>query len=305
MKVGVVGSVGTTALTLRLLYENGFEVVGVLGYEPDNKDRVSGWYDLRSLCVELKLPFKPFMKINDDENYAWMKAKEPEVIFAVGFSQLINEKWLKLPKLGCVGFHPTKLPEGRGRAPLAWLILESRNGAASFFVMGEGADDGPILIQEPFYLDSSDDAESLKYKIHDAIKKALSGWLPRLKNGEWDPLPQDHSKATYYGKRAPEDGYISWDKSCFEIDRLVKATTSPYPGAFTMFKDNKIIVWNSRLEEKRNIRGVVGRVVMMNEKRELLVQCGEGLLWLTKYEGGFPKVGDKLGVNLELELFNK
>ena len=37
MRVGVIGAVGTTKLTLEKLVEHGFNVVGVLGHEPKNR----------------------------------------------------------------------------------------------------------------------------------------------------------------------------------------------------------------------------------------------------------------------------
>ena len=40
-----------------------------------------------------------------------------------------------------IGFHPTALPRGRGRAALAWLILKRENGAATFFELRDGVDD--------------------------------------------------------------------------------------------------------------------------------------------------------------------
>ena len=86
-----------------------------------------------------------------------------------------------MPKLGCIGFHPTLLPKGRGRAPLAWLILKEKKGAASFFLMDKKADSGPVFVQEPFEIEDNDDASRVEKKIEIAIEKALDKWLPELK----------------------------------------------------------------------------------------------------------------------------
>lgn len=136
MKVIVIGSVGTTKLTIEMLHKYNFEIVGVLGYEPLNQNRVSGFQDLRNVCANLNLEYRGFQKINDENHLNWARNKKPDLIFAVGFSQLLFSDWLKLPVKGCIGFHPTLLPRGRGRAPVAWTILEGENGAASFFFNG-------------------------------------------------------------------------------------------------------------------------------------------------------------------------
>tara|TARA_B100001059_G_C17833759_1_gene586511 strand:+ start:792 stop:1736 length:945 start_codon:yes stop_codon:yes gene_type:complete len=305
-KVLVIGGVKSTANTFIKLLEHGLNVVGILGYEPNNSDVVSGWVDLRSLALDHSVDYLGFKKINDRKNLNWAKDKFPDIIFAVGFSQLLSGEWLKLPKLGCIGFHPTNLPEGRGRAPIAWIILEKKMGSASFFLMTEGADDGPIFSQSFFDVVEGDDARCVENKIGIHIEIALDKWLPELIKGNWNPEPQDHSKASWYGKRGPEDGWINWNNSATYLDRLVKASSLPHPGAYTYFKDKKLIVWKSEVENDIKIKGVVGRVLLKNSEKGDLIQCGNGLLWLQEIEiesGRFLKVGDKLGFNLEDEIY--
>ncbi len=306
IKVGVIGAVNSTAVTIKSLSEHGFDIVGVLGHEPIKRSMVSGWYDLRKLSVKLSIPFLGFQKINEKENKSWMKEKRPEVIFAVGFSQILDDAWLKISTLGCIGFHPTRLPKGRGRAPLAWLVLEERKGAATFFLMGKGADDGPIFIQEPFDLEAEDDAKTVQEKIHKSMKIALKKWLPSLMKGIWNPIGQSELDAAYYSYRGPTDSCIDWNQSSNVIDRLIKATTKPYPGAYTFFQGKKLYVWKSKCENTYQIKGVVGRVLLSDEEKGLLVQCGNGLLWIIEYSSEDslrPKVSNKLGFNTQEEIY--
>ncbi len=305
LRVGLIGAVKTSALTLEALLKHGFEVVGVLGHEPARVERVSGWVDLGAISRERGVDYQGYQRINEAEHLQWMAEKQIDLLFAVGFSQLLSTHWLEMPRLGCIGFHPTLLPQGRGRAPLAWIVLDRLPAAANFFLMGEGADDGPIFVQEAFHPDPSDDAGAVESKLGDAIVRALDRWLPLLKKGEWNPRPQDESLASWYGKRAPEDGRIDWSQSADAIDRLIKASASPHPGAYTWFKDTRMTLWASEVEAEMPIKGVVGRVLLSNPQRGLLVQCGQGLIWLNKFELSdqrAPGVGDKLGVSVEDEL---
>lgn len=288
MKVGVIGAVGTTIVTLEELIKHGFEVVGVMGHEPDNPSGVSGLKDLKSFSESCGLDYSGYKKINDPKHLEWMRSRNPEIIFAVGFSQLLNQDWLGLAPKGCIGFHPTLLPYGRGRAPIAWQILEARNGAASFFQMGLGADDGAIHAQCPYVLDPEDDAETIIPKVQAAIREGLGNWLPKLKMGCWNPVEQDHSKATYFGKREPSDGLIDWTKSAVEIDRLIKASCRPHPGAFTILGTNLIKIWKSKVVTDSKITGVIGRVLSIQEN-EFLVQCGSNHLLVKE----FNNKGDK------------
>ena len=304
-KVLILGGVNSTAVTINKLHEHGFNIVGVLGFVPDKIEKVSGWYDLAGLCNKLKIEYKGFKKINESSCIEWASLKNPDIIFAVGISQLLNEHWMKLPKLGCIGFHPTQLPQGRGRAPIAWLILEERKGAATFFLIDKGIDDGPIFIQEPFRLTSADDALSVQKKILQKTGEALDKWLPDLKAGKWNPVSQDDNYASWYGKRNENDGLIIWDQSAKKIDLLIKAVTKPHPGAFTFFRNSKVIIWKSQIETEIKIKGVIGKILLIDEQKGYLVQCGDGLIWIKDYA---PKsisfsVGNFLGYRPDLEFF--
>ena len=79
-----------------------------------------------------------------------MPPRAPDLLFVTGLSQIVKPPLLNLPRIGCIGFHPTWLPKGRGRAPLGWLVLDGVPGAATFFLdgrgLGFGADTGPGTI---------------------------------------------------------------------------------------------------------------------------------------------------------------
>ncbi len=300
----VIGAVKTTQITLDKLYEHGFNIVGVLGHEPKNRENVSGWSNLKEQASKLGLPYKGFQKINDSQHINWAEDKQVDIIFAVGFSQLMKKDWLDMPKLGCVGFHPTKLPKGRGRAPLAWLVLEEKIGASTFFLMGEGADDGPIFVQKEFVVENKDNATCVEKKIQETIQKGLDEWLPKLKKGIWQPIPQNELDASWYGKRTPEDGYINWNNTADYINRLIKASSRPHPGAYTYIKDEKVVIQECREEFDIKIKGVVGRVLLTDDKKGYLIQCGQGLLWINNLSiSSKLRIGEFLGYKIEDEIY--
>lgn len=304
-RVLVIGAVNSTKWILEKLIYHNFDVVGILGLDEKKSSNTSGWADLKSIAQSFKVPFKSYLNINHIDNLLWAETKKPDIIFAVGFSQLLKNDWFSISTYGCIGFHPTKLPKGRGRAPLAWLVHDLEDGAASFFLMGDGTDDGPIFIQVPFHVSSNDDALSVENKIENSVKLALDLWLPELKKGVWNPIPQNDYDSSYYGKRAPEDGLIDWKCSAYEIDRLIKATTHPHPGAYTYFLLKRVKIWSSEIEKNLKIKGVAGRILKIDNLKGYLIQAGEGLLWLKSIECEDQiAVGNKLGINVEDEIYN-
>lgn len=307
LRIVLAGSVGSSRLTLQALLRHRANVVGVLELLPDDSTKVSGYARLHDVAAEASVPCVGFQKLNEPNIVEQVREWQPDLLFAVGLSQLVKAELLSVPKLACIGFHPTRLPRGRGRAPVAWLVLDATPGAATFFVMDEGADSGPILVQEPFDVRPTDDAEQVTAALEQAIVRALDHWLPSLLSGEWNPQPQDDAAATYHGKRAPEDGWIDWSRSAREIDALIRAASRPHPGAFTFFKDRRLLVWRAELDTSTPFRGVIGRVLLTDPQRGFLVQTGDGVLWLNEvaWSGGdSPKlaVGQRLGYVVEDEI---
>ena len=303
----VAGAVVSTRRILEGLLRHGCNVVGVLGLEAAAAPRTSAYRRLDDLAREAGVPYADFHNINDPQSVEILRQWEPDLLFVVGLSQLVHNEALGLPRLGCVGFHPTWLPEGRGRAPVAWLTMEARSGAATFFLIDQGMDTGAILAQEPFYVAPTDYADDVVAKQMAAIDRALDRWIPRLLAGHWDPLAQDDAQASYYGRRAPEDGLIEWSRPAERIHALIRAASRPHPGAYTYLKGHKLIVWRAEPEPALPWSGVAGRVLLTDAEKGALVQTGDGLLWLTEVEdadadgptrptsAGLLQVGARLG----------
>jgi methionyl-tRNA formyltransferase len=305
-KIILAGSVDSSLVTLRALIRHRMRIAGVLGLSAGSAGPVSGYTRLDAPAKEAGIPFAEFDDLNAPSVAETVRKWAPDVFFIVGLSQMVKQELLSIPRLGCVGFHPTRLPEARGRAPVAWMALEGRSGAATFFKMNEQADAGPILVQEPFPVTAADYSADVVRKLNAAMDAALDRWLPQLKRGEWKAVGQDESRATFFGKRTPEDGIIDWKLPAREIHALIRAASDPYPGAYTYAEGCKLIVWRAEPEPKLPYRGVAGRIVQRDASKGWLVQTGDGLLWLTKTEfapdaGGSPPPKLKIGTLLGYE----
>jgi methionyl-tRNA formyltransferase len=301
LNIAVIGGVGSTDVLVRKLHEHGFQSLHLWGYEPAQTELVSGWADLRSTAGELGIGYSGFRKVASCEEE--LRQFGPDFLFAVGLSQLIPPSMLSIARTENVGFHPTALPRGRGRAAIAWLILNREPGAATFFAIREGVDDGPIFVQEPFEVADEDDASSIYTRVLEAEAEALDRWLPALAAGKVDAVPQDESAATWYGKRNPEDGWIDWAQPAENVIRLIRASTDPHPGTWTLFEDIRLSL-SAAERDDRPETGVVGRILRV-QSDQFVVQSGSGLVRVTKWSADrpwAPRVGMKLGYYAEAEI---
>lgn len=312
LRIVVAGAVSTTRLTLEALIRHKADVVGALQLRAASEHTVTGFDPLDAIAEPAGLPCVTFRNINDADIVQQVRDWQPDLMFVVGLSQLVRDEMMSIPRLGSVGFHPTFLPAGRGRAPLAWLTLDGGAGAATFFLIDDGVDSGPIFVQEPFEVTQEDYASDVAEKLEAATVRALDRWLPELLSGVWDPKPQDEILATYHGRRGPDDGLIDWQCPADEIHALIRATSAPHPGAYTWAKDRKLIVWRAELENHLPWRGATGRVLLLDEERGALIQTGDGLIWLTEVQWADEseptsvnkvlRVGQKLGYVVQDEV---
>lgn len=303
MRIVVIGGVVSTEVLIRKLDEHGFTDVHVFGFTPDDPSLVSGWIDLASVAEEVDYRYSAFKKVAECK--AEVERYAPDILFAVGLSQIVPESMLSIAKIANIGFHPTALPRGRGRAALAWLVLRQENGAATFFEMGKDVDDGPIYVQEAYEVSDGDDARSVEAKLLEAEAVALDKWLPQIMGGKLNAEVQDARNATWFGKRAPEDGCIDWAMPNSNICRLVRAVSPPHPGAFTFSGDNLIKVLSAATSSRPQI-GVEGRILNVFDDGTFEVQAGKGLVRVLEWQGPVgwvPKVGMLLGYYEQLEIY--
>ena len=305
-RVVLIGGVESTAVTLEELLAAKVQVAGVAGLAQPVRTIVSGYADLSATARTAGIPFLSFQNVREASVAAHVRQWAPTHLFVVGLSQLVDDELLRIPPGGAIGFHPTALPKGRGRAPLAWLTGDGAGGAATFFMLDAGVDSGPIVAQEPFEIPRGAHAAEVAEAMYAAMRTALRRMLPELARARELGVAQDERQATYFGRRAPEDGWIDWEADAASIERLVRMSSRPHPGAFTYLNESKLTIWRAKESGRADHRGVVGRVLAM-DGGGFLVQTGSGLIEVLEWEcdGGRPadlRVGTRLGLPLESEV---
>lgn len=183
----------------------------------------------------------------------------------------------KFPK-GCAGLHASLLPELRGGAPLNWAILSARSETGvSLFELGGGVDDGPIYGQRTFSIGARATVGDLVTAARAASLELVADVLPKLATDSIVPRLQTGSPS-YCLQRTPSDGLIDWTQSAEAIDRLVRATTRPYPGAFTYLDGEQVTIWRSDLAPSVPVLGSAGQVFRLPDEDDPCVVAGDGNL---------------------------
>lgn len=181
------------------------------------------------------------------EDFAAIADLKPDLIYEIGWSQLLPPDLLAIPSIGTVGMHGTLLPKHRGRAPIPWSIILglTRTGMTLFHLTAD-ADRGDIIGQEEFPIGPDDSAADVYAKAVRAASNLMVTFHPMLAAGTAPRRPQDLRRSDYWPRRTPQDGLIDWTMSTRGLYDWVRALTHPFPGAFTFWGERKLFIWRAR-----------------------------------------------------------
>lgn len=196
------------------------------------------------------VPLLKIKNINDQTVLEELEARAIDWLFIVGWSQIARPEVLETPSRGCIGIHPTLLPVGRGRASIPWAIIKGLDQTGvTMFKIDEGVDTGDIIGQESISLSPRITATELYGAVAAAHVRLIARYWPDVVGDSLSLTKQDGSRATVWSGRTPADGEILPHMTMDEADRLVRAVTHPYPGAFYKTEVGLTRVWAATFSE--------------------------------------------------------
>ena len=277
--------------------EAGAEIVGIVTLPgPVDPDR-SGQCSFDEVATRHDAALVEARDVNAPETLNALRKLEPELVFVVGWSQLVHDPFIAIARGGVFGMHPTLLPRHRGRAPIPWAILSglARTGVTLFEILDSTADSGAIVGQVAVGIGPDETARTLFDRLAAAHVELVRECVPQLLAGSAPRVRQDPRRASAWPKRIPADGIIDWETRAPYLYDWVRAQTRPYPGAFTFLGDEKVVVWRARPVELE-APAPAGTVVAALPDGPV-VACGEGGLLLEEVEtrAGEIAVGTVLG----------
>jgi methionyl-tRNA formyltransferase len=235
LRIVFMGTPNFAVLSLRILVEQGYRVVGVITApdKPAGRGRQMQQSAVKqyALCQGLKV-LQP-EKLKDPAFLEELRSLEANLQVVVAFRMLPEIVWA-MPAYGTFNLHASLLPKYRGAAPINWAIINGENetGVTTFFLQQE-IDTGDILLQEKLPISPQDNAGTL----HDKLMQIGADVVLRTVQAIEQDLvqPQAQSKTAELSK-APkifkEDCQINWNKPGIAVYNFIRGL-SPYPAAFT------------------------------------------------------------------------
>lgn len=279
-RIVLIGAVHESLAAFHAVREHpSAELACVVTLTPELAHRTSGSVDLGGTAAAAGVDVMYVEDVNQPEVVVAIRDLSPDLIVVVGWTRLIGDELLAVPKRGCVGFHASLLPKHRGRAPVNWAILmgESETGN-TMMLLDRGVDTGLILDQRSTTIGPDDTCASVYERVAVLGADMLRDNLVAVLDGTAQPREQDHASADVLPKRTPEMGVTDWSRSAQQVHDWIRALTIPYPGAFSHLSGRRVMLWASK-------RPAVDRPVEPGVAPGTIVETGPEGFWVATGSG--------------------
>jgi len=281
-RIILLGSTDLTVAVARRLHSSPAAVVGIvsttevfpISYQP------AGMYNSRHVDIEdfaSSIGAAHSLYSDTDGVVDFVKKIDANLLIACGWHRIVPSRVRELFAKPCLGLHASILPKYRGGAPLNWAILNGdKEAGVSIFELSGGVDDGQIYGQTRFPILTNDYIGDLVLKSEVSFLELLDNVIPEILANQSKPSQQS-GRISYSLQRSPEDGNIDWGHSAREVSKLVRVVSRPYPGAFSVLEEQKIIIWRVK-EVDCEISGAIGQIAAPKSFEDPIVVAGEGAI---------------------------
>ncbi|WP_022683571.1 methionyl-tRNA formyltransferase [Sphingobium bisphenolivorans] len=295
MRAILIGAVESSRIALRCLAAAPrWTLAGVFTLPLELSGRHSDFVDLAPDAEHAGTRLVRVANINAEDALAQIRELAPDYIFVIGWSQICGEQFMGTARRGVVGYHPAPLPRLRGRGVIPWtILLQEPISASSLFLIDQGVDSGPLLAQRYFHVAPDETAATLYAKHMASLEEMLPAVLEDMAGGSPALHIQDERCATYAARRRQQDALIDWNSPAATIWRYVRACGDPYPGAWTSYKGERLVIAAAvPVPLGHHAAAMAGQIVERTED-SFIVKCGDGdglrvTQWRTERKAPLP-----------------
>ena len=195
--------------------------------------------------------------LSADSTIYRLRHMQLDLILLAWWPYLLEPHLIRIPRLGCLNFHPSLLPYNRGKHYNFWTLVEDTPFGVTLHFINDGIDTGDIAYQIPIAKTWEDTAKTLYEKAQKEIVRLFIEKFPEIKSGRIPRRPQDAHFASFHRARELDPAsQIDLDKTytARALLNLLRARTfPPHPACFFFSEGCKyeVRVTIQRVEEGR------------------------------------------------------
>ena len=228
--------------SLRILVENGYDVVGVITApdKPAGRGQKIAISAVKEYARQNGLNVLQPIKMNDPQFLKDVKKLNADLQIVVAFRMMPESLW-SMPPLGTFNLHGSLLPQYRGAAPINRAIMngEKKTGLTTFFLKHE-IDTGNIIFRKEIPIGENENAGELHDRMKVVGAELVLQTVKAIETGSVVEQSQQSfldtgEKIIEAPKIFKEDGKLDFSKSIQELHNQIRGL-SPFPGAYFELK---------------------------------------------------------------------
>jgi methionyl-tRNA formyltransferase len=284
MRIIFMGTPDFAVPSLKILLDNGYEVVGVVT-AADKPGGRSGIIEsaVKKFAVANGLKVLQPLKLKDPVFLAELSGLKADLQVVVAFRMLPEVVW-QMPPLGTLNLHGSLLPKYRGAAPINHAIMngETETGVTTFFLQHE-IDTGDIILQRKMDIGPNETVGAVHDRMMVMGAAVVLETVTDIQNGTVKTIPQPSDAATHAPKIFQETCKIDFSRTAIEVHNFIRGL-SPYPGAWTVLKDGKIFKVFKALPEIHSDDTIPTGSYVIPHKGVLKVKVKDGYIHLLEVQ---------------------
>jgi len=258
-KIIFMGTPQFSVPILETLVQSSYEISCVYTQPPkkSNRGQKINSSPIQNSAESLKLAIRYPNNLNTDEELNFFKKVNPDIVVVVAYGQIINKKFLDIPKKGFINVHASLLPKWRGAAPIQRGIMNlDKQAGVSIMRITEKLDSGPVMKKIEIGISSSDTSGVISAKLSKIGSEYIVEALEDIFNEKDKFIEQDHNSATYAKKIRKNEGKIDWEEDAKKIIGKINGL-NPIPGAWFEYKKIRYKIWKASILEKTGPAGTI------------------------------------------------
>jgi len=192
MRIIFMGTPEFAVESLKILVQNGYEVVGVVTMpdKPAGRGHKLQFSAVKQYALEQNLRLLQPEKLKEEVFLEELRSLKADLQIVVAFRMLPEAVW-NMPRYGTFNLHASLLPQYRGAAPINWAVIngEKETGATTFFLTHE-IDTGKIILQEKLPITDTDTAGTVHDQLMVMGAKMVKKTVDLLLVGKIDAIDQ-------------------------------------------------------------------------------------------------------------------
>ncbi len=306
LRVVFMGTPDFAVPCLEALLDVGCDVVGVVSQpdRPKGRGRKLQRTPVAACADAHGVPVFQWPRLRN-ASYRALADLKPDLMVVTAYGKILPQRYLDLPRFGCINVHASLLPKLRGAAPIQWAVVRGHpQTGVAIMQMDAGMDTGDVGLMRALPIGPDETAGELHDRLSALGGAALTEAIERLCAGTLRFEPQDHAQATMAPMLSKADGRIDWSAPAQAVHDRVRGL-SPWPGAYVRRAEGPFKIHRTRLAEGEGPPGTV----IGHDPDGPRVACGAGAVTLLRVQrpgrraisgadllnGDPPAIGDRLG----------